>query len=454
MKRLYPRKIAAPQTTATHHEGHHRWKAKEGEKRTMAVEYQPSQRILKYLADMRNALTMALAQGYVLAKSSDDGRVPNPVALRRKVRPWFDSAYGDYAKHHVNPVCRAAAALLRAHRKRNKRLGLPQVRRLAMRIDSELFRVTRNGDGTVTLRVTLEPFNYEYITFTPRHKRWREYSKGKVSEILLTDSRLCITFAAGADGEKPLGGRFMGLDLNFHTIDSTVFNGSRLMPPSTKSLRNVAQVQNDFSRRRRNLQFHVKNPEKRARKLAETRGRQRNRVRDALHKLSTRIVGENPATSFVFENLRGIRNGGKKRKATSRSKKLRTYLNRWPYRMFQDMVEYKSRCRTLYVSPRGTSSECPVCGGKLEHPAWAMSRCENCGVDYDRDRLASLAILQRGLRLCGQPFAVSAGASWQPMKDEYLYTPGERKAGRAGWTEQAANAPNRNVVNFHESPHF
>jgi putative transposase len=452
MERLHPCKIAAPQTTAAHHEGHHRWRAREGEKRTIAVEYQPSERILKYLADMRNALTMVLAHGYVLARNGGDGRVPNPVALRRKVKPWFDSAYGAYAKHHVNPVCRAAVALLRAHRKRNKRLGLPQVRRLAMRIDSELFRVVENEDGTVVLRVTLEPFNHEYITFTPRHKRWREYSKGKVSEILLTDKRLYITFAAGAGGEKPLGGRFMGVDLNFHTIDSTVFNGSRLMPPSTESLKRVAQVQNDFSRRRRRLQLQIRNPQKRARKLAETRSRQRNRVRDALQQLSTRIVDENPTTTFVFEDLRGIKNGGKKQKTTSR--KLRTYLNRWPYRMFQDMVEYKSRCRTLYVSPRGTSSECPVCGGKLKHPAWAVSRCKTCDVDYGRDRLASLAILRRGLRLCGQPFAVSADASWQPMKDEYLYTPGRPEAGRAGWTEAAANAPNRNVVNLHESPHF
>jgi hypothetical protein len=66
-----------------------------------------------------------------------------------------------------------------------------------------------------------------------------------------------------------------------------------------------------------------------------------------------------------------------------------------------------------------------------------------------RDRLASLAILQRGLRLCRYPFTVSACASWQPMRSEYLYAPGERKAGGAGGTEQAANAPNRNADNFH-----
>ncbi|MEM0146787.1 MAG: zinc ribbon domain-containing protein [Conexivisphaerales archaeon] len=29
------------------------------------------------------------------------------------------------------------------------------------------------------------------------------------------------------------------------------------------------------------------------------------------------------------------------------------------------MIEYKSSFKTVYVNPRGTSSECPVCGDKL-----------------------------------------------------------------------------------------
>ncbi|WXG43194.1 MAG: transposase [Promethearchaeati archaeon SRVP18_Atabeyarchaeia-1] len=394
---------------------------------------------------MREALVCA----YALAKGSNFF-VPSPIVLRRKVKPWFDSRY-DYARHHINPVCRAAVALLRSYRRRHGRLALPQVRRLTMRIDSELFRVDSNRDGTVVVRVTLEPFTYDVIRFTPRHRKWSEYSTGKTSELLLTDRKLCITFIVGVEGSKSLGARLAGLDLNFRSVDSTAFSCGRLEPPCTEHFSRIVQVQNDFSRRRRRLQLHIRNPQKRAAKLGETRGRQRNRFQNALQKLSNRIVRENPGTSFIFEDLKGIRRNGERR--VKRSRKLRTYLNRWPYRMLQRMVGYKSRCRTLYVSPRGTSSKCPVCGGNLKHPAWAISRCRTCGVDYDRDRLASLAILHRGLRLCGQPFAVSAGASWQRMRDEYLYAPGEPEAGGAGGTEEAANAPNRNAY-FHKFPRF
>ena len=74
-----------------------------------------------------------------------------------------------------------------------------------------------------------------------------------------------------------------------------------------------------------------------------------------------------------------------------------------------------------------------------------MSSCNTCGADYGRNRLSSLAILLRGLRLCGQPFAVSADTSWRLMRDEYLYAPAAPDSRGAGWTEEAANAPNENV---------
>ncbi|WXG44035.1 MAG: hypothetical protein WED04_08390 [Promethearchaeati archaeon SRVP18_Atabeyarchaeia-1] len=315
-------------TVATHRE-RHRWMAMEGEKRPLTVRYQASESVLTYLRDMRDALKEALAHGYALAETNPNKEVPNPIMLRRKVKPWFDARYS-YAKHHVNPLCRSAVALLRSYRKRNKKLGLPRISRLAMRIDSELFRFKKNDGGAASIRVTLQPLHYEYITFTPSHKKWSMYSSaGKISEILLTDRKLCITFVVGADSRKPLGKRLVGSDLNFHSMDSTAFGGDGLEPPHTEPLGRIVQVQNDFSRRRRRLQLHVKNPKKRARKLTETRGRQKNRVTDELHKLSTRIVRENPGTSFIFEDLEGIRGKAGKRKTTSR--KLRTYLNRWPY---------------------------------------------------------------------------------------------------------------------------
>ena len=357
-------------------------------------------------------------------------RIPSPISLRREVREWFYSRY-DYARHHVNPVCRTAVAVLRSYRKNHhEELRIPEVKRLAMKIDGELFRVIGGR-----IRVTLQPNRYVWLLINSSNKHFADYSKGRASELLVTDTKVCMTFVVG-DGKKPIGDALLAQDLNFRSVDSTkaltTGDTPRLEGVKTEPLGQVVRVQNDFSRRRRALQKHVKNPQKRAKKLGETRGRQRNRIRDALHKLSTKMVRENPDASFVFENLKGIR-----RSSVGKSSLFRTYLNRWPYRMYQSMVEYKSTNRTVYVSPRGTSSECPVCGGVLEHPAWAVSRCGTCGADYGRDRLASLAILCRGLT----PFAASADASWQQIRDEHLHPGGTPGAVRAGGTD-AASAPN------------
>ncbi len=108
------------------------------------------------------------------------------------------------------------------------------------------------------------------------------------------------------------------------------------------------------------------------------------------------------------------------------------------------MMEYKSPNRAIKVNPRGTSSECPVCGEKVKHPTWKMSRCENCDRDYDRDRLASLAISLCGLDLCGDPFPVSAESSVLSMMDEYLYVRKQPDLSGAGLTE-AAYDPNKMV---------
>jgi putative transposase len=415
----------------------HPWKSK-GAKRTVVWGQEHPDEVLQYLRDMQDAVRYALQVAYRMTLREEKRRLPppSPIALRREVREWFYSRY-DYARHHINPVCRTAVATLRSYRRNHHwELRIPEVRRLAMRIDGELFKIV---EGKV--RITMQPNNYAWLPINTSNKHYQEYSKGGPSELLITDRKICITFVI-CEGEKPLGDRLVAQDLNFKSVDSTdAFLSSQpsLKSVETRSLKEIVRIQNDFSRRRRALQRRVKNPQKRAKKPRETRGKQRNRIKDALHKLSTKQVEENPGASFVFENLKGIR---KTSEGAKRSKKLRTYLNRWPYRLYQSMVDYKSPNRTVYVSPSGTSSKCPVCGDRLEHPEWAVSRCAKCGVDYGRDRLASLAILCRCLRLCGQPFAVSADASWQRMRDEYLHPSAVPDSWRAGWTDHAASAPN------------
>ena len=402
----------------------HLWKSN-GTKRTILWSYNPSPLLLQYLEDMRDAIRYGVMKSYLQWKNS--GYMPSPIDLRREMKQWFDSRYS-YAKHHINPVCRSSVAILKSFKKNHHKKRYPEVMRLAIRLDSELVKIA--GDK---IRITIRPGEYDYIPINSRNKKWREYSNYRIGEVLITDKVIAISFIFP---NNELSDEKVGIDINFKSIVGTVVNKGEVKETFTEYIPNIARIQNDFSRRRRQLQRHIKNKEKRYKKLKESRGRQRNRIKDALHKLSSKIVSEHLESSFILEDLRTI-----KKSSNNKSKKLRTYLNRWPYSQFQKMLEYKSQFRSVYVNPEGTSSECPVCGGRLDHPVWKISRCKNCGRDYDGDRLASLAITLRGLYLCGDPFPVSAIASLPSVRNEYLYINHIPEVAEAGGTEMA-NASN------------
>ena len=396
----------------------HTWKSS-GSKRTILWSYDPSPLLLQYLEDMRNAVRYGVMKSYLHWKSTGD--VPSPIDLRREIKRWFDSRYS-YAKHHINPVCRSSVAILRSFRKNHHNKRYPQVKKLSMRLDSELVKIV--GDR---LRITIRPGEYEYILINTENKKWKEYSNHSIGEVLITDRTVAISFLFKE--EKLVSEDKVGVDVNFNSVDGTVVNTHGIERAFTEPIPQIARIQNDFSRRSK-IQKHIRNPKKRDKKLKETKGRQRNRIRDALHKLSSKMVSEHLKSSLILEDLRTIREN-----SNNKSNKLRTYLNRWPYSQFQRMLEYKSKFKTVYVNPEGTSSICPVCGGRLKHPVWKMSRCNKCGRDYDRDRLASLAISLRGLDLCGDPFPVSAESSLSSVKDEYLYVRSKPEAFEAGSTE-------------------
>ena len=407
----------------------HPWRST-GDKRTIMFEYTPNDTILKYLNDMRELINKAILNAYSIARSNNN-RLPSPIALRRSLKDYYDNNI-TYAKHHINPVCRTAIAILRSYKKNNNgELKVIKAERLAMRIDSELTKIDNNR-----LRITIRPNEYEYIDIVDKNKKFNEYSSYPISEVLLTDSKVCITFITGSDNKPVIGDNIIGFDLNFKSVDYTVIKDNKIADVGSVDTSEIAKTQRDYARKRRKIQKHIKNPAKRIRKLKEARHRQRNIVRDKLQKLTTGIVKDNEEKTFVFEDLTNIKKKGEKNKdkehekdgkardrgkKKQRSKRFRTDINRWPYRLFQMFVDYKSKNETLYVDPEGTSSECPVCGGRLKHPIWKVSKCDNCGVTFDRDRLSSLSIAVRGLHLCGTPFTVSGGASWDSMKDNYLY---------------------------------
>lgn len=65
---------------------------------------------------MQDAIKYTLQVAYRDAVNDEQHSIPSPITLRKEIREWFYSRYS-YARHHINPVCRTAVAMLRSYRK-------------------------------------------------------------------------------------------------------------------------------------------------------------------------------------------------------------------------------------------------------------------------------------------------------------------------------------------------
>ena len=235
----------------------HPWKSS-GENRSIWWYYEPSDLILKYLKDMQDAIHYGLMKAEELRRIN--GKIPSPIDLRREIKPWFDYTY-DYAKHHINPVCRSSIAILRSYRKNRKGKKYPEVKKLSMRMDSELVKLEGN-----TIRITIRPHEYEYIPVNDHQSKYHEYSKYGISELLITDRKVVLSFRK--PDHKEIVNRKVGIDVNFSNLSMTVIGDGKIEDIVVKSTKNIMSIQNDFSRRRRKAQMHIINPQKRHKSYA------------------------------------------------------------------------------------------------------------------------------------------------------------------------------------------
>jgi len=207
----------------------HAW-ASQGEKRTIWWYYDPSDQVLKYLKDMRDAVHYGLLKAEELRRIN--GKIPSPIELRKNIKPWFDSTY-DYARHHINPVCRTSIAILRSFRKNRKRKKYPEADKMAMRLDSELVKL---ADGKI--RITIKPHEYEYIPVNDNHSKYEQYSQYGLSELLITSRKVVLSFRKPDD--KEIRERKIGIDVNFSNISMTIINEGKIQDVAVKSTQRIS----------------------------------------------------------------------------------------------------------------------------------------------------------------------------------------------------------------------
>ena len=92
------------------------------------------------------------------------------------------------------------------------------------------------------------------------------------------------------------------------------------------------------------------------------------------------------------------------RKNINYGRKMNRRLHSWNFRQLQFYIEYKAKLNgipVVYVNPKGTSSYCPMCGGRLApNGQWREKVCKKCNIVWNRDIVACLNLL----KMWGAPF--------------------------------------------------
>lgn len=134
------------------------------------------------------------------------------------------------------------------------------------------------------------------------------------------------------------------------------------------------------------------------RRLEALRGKERNFVKTANHKISFDIVQfalKNKAATIFLEDLKGY----------SERDKSGWVLRNWSYFELQTMIEYKAKkygIKVVKVSPSWSSQVCHKCGCKGERPTQSEFHCHNdaCKVDtINADYNAAKNIAKGGIGL-------------------------------------------------------
>ncbi|WP_433463204.1 RNA-guided endonuclease InsQ/TnpB family protein [Spirillospora sp. CA-128828] len=214
-----------------------------------------------------------------------------------------------------------------------------------------------------------------------------------------------------AVGPLPVNGDAVGVDAGLDHL-LTLSTGEKITNPrhERRERERLARAQRELARK---APGGGANRRKARRKVARIHARIADRRRDALHKISTRLVRENQVVVIEDLTVRNLLKNGRMARAISDA----------AWSQFRSMLEYKARWygrEVIAVDCWFPSSKlCSVCGALAEKmPLHVRAWTCGCGTTHDRDVNAACNILAAGL-------AVSAcGAGVRPQRR----TPGGQSA--------------------------
>jgi len=310
--------------------------------------------------------------------------IPKSREFKRSLRKKLLQNWS-YASHYVDSAIKVAYSIInswrRSYLKGRRKRRKPIVKRRFVRVKGTLY-VYRDGK----VMVTIKPREL-YLEFDLSNAWFKNRVKGyDLGELVLKEDELIITFKKTV--RKGSTVEYVGWDLNLYSLDG--FSPKRgWIKVELGYLYHVHRV---YEIKRKSAQSKASKKPSLKLIVSKHGGRERNRAKDFIHKLTTQLARTFPNAEHGFENL-------EKRGMYNKRKKHNRDIAKQNWKMIIQYMGYKSRVKL--VDPRNTSSICPMCGDKMmKLRKGHVVRCKRCGLTLDRQLCGAINIY---LRMCGFP---------------------------------------------------
>ena len=327
------------------------------------------------------------------------------IALRENIQSRFRltraayrtlSAAHDVYKQYIPSAFEIALSVLKAHRKRlrrGRRTSVPFMRRLMLRAENQSYRLDREtGRLRIPIRGT-EGVEFD-LPVSDWHRSYLSDASWGLGSLTVTPNRIVVVVRRGAPKPfEPMAA--IALDTNETSLDGVAANGGDAALVSMP-FPDVRVLQETHFRRRRRLARKKAHDRRLMRHLLNKEGRrERNRVRQRLHRVSKAVVAaaREGRAAIVLENL--TLHG-----ARVRSRRMNRRLSSWPRRELHRQIEYKALAAgvpVIKVNPAWTSKTCPACGARRRDRVGKDFVCLVCDWEMDRQHNAALNILKSAL---------------------------------------------------------
>jgi len=343
--------------------------------------------------------------------------------------------------HHAKEIYVNAKSLMESAKGNSGRK--PVLRKLSARIDKYDYKL--DLDNMVLTLKLHNNYEVKLRLVTPRERveKFRSWSNYELV-VKYEDGEFWVSiyFKRIVKSLKPR--TVIAIDLNFGNVTLAIYtpDGRRvrlkkLKTPHKKILTHKIWVERIQKKYPKSWRFI-----KGVRRAIEKHGeRIKNISWDYAHKTgnTTAKLAFRHHSVIILEDLEKLRENNKKR-----DKEFNKKLGLWFYRRIQFCIEYEAMERNLQVAkidPRGTSSKCPRCGGRLVEDGYRVLRCRKCGFIGDRDVTATINIYKKYISKhsrCGVP-----GVAPNAPK------PDENPSGMQGNRDEAMTTSNH--MNLYES---